>query len=370
MIYALSGGGILLHINGYASLPSSGKENEIAIITETAIPHYAIAAENPFLESVGGDDLLTSVETKSGYYGTNGSVSSQSSTNQEVYTELYTPVEYGKTYAIDYTLAASKSMWLAVCEYSGENFVQRLIPVNSVTGTVQAVTYTPSADTVTAVRLTWRTFGLECTVSMKTPIETVTKQDIENGTVWIKTGASDVSFFADRKQTLRIDPAEVYQYIDGAWMNKNAYAFQDGAWVQFWQEQLRLYWEGYENPICGGMSTAYGTKEADHISFRITSEGSGIEGRANTAEPVVLDPYKTLYAEVNGGDWRARTMYLGIRETVTGSFAASVQPASDWSGTEKVTLRLDVTDITGSYYCLVKNASSGVGNELHRMWLE
>ena len=54
------------------------------------------------------------------------------------------------------------------------------------------------------------------------------------GMVWIEVAAaSDVAFFADRKQQVRVYPASVFQYVSSAWVEKESFVYQGETWVQF-----------------------------------------------------------------------------------------------------------------------------------------
>ena len=56
----------------------------------------------------------------------------------------------------------------------------------------------------------------------------------DDGLVWIEVAAeSDVAFYADKKQYLRVYPKVVKQYISGAWSNRDAYIFQNNKWKLF-----------------------------------------------------------------------------------------------------------------------------------------
>lgn len=62
------------------------------------------------------------------------------------------------------------------------------------------------------------------------------------GVVWFKTGAlSPTPFNALKKNGLWVYPTTCQQYINGAWVTKEAKTYQDGEWVM-WMKAL--YWLG------------------------------------------------------------------------------------------------------------------------------
>lgn len=356
IIVRTGGGGdsLRLKIRGYAELPAEGDKNEIAIITETEIPHYALAAENPFLETIGGDDLLAGLETKAGYFGSNGSVSTQDGTNKEVYTEAYIPVEYGKSYTVKYSISASKSMWLAVCEYNGSTFVQRIIAINA-TGTEKTYEYTPSAETVTAVRLSWRTYGLETTVTFINPIEFVTKDDVDEGTVWIKVGASSpVAIWVDAEETVKTYPISAAQFVNGTWSPVTAKTYLDGEWEPW---RLMLYGRGVEYVPWAISVAVRGQKEADHLAMVWESSGAG-SCYIYTDEMVDLTNVKTLCIVFTKKNSSSLTLEVAEGQT-TGTVIASVKP--DVATTETLAT-LDVSAITGSYYIRLYSGLNSAGS--------
>ena len=65
------------------------------------------------------------------------------------------------------------------------------------------------------------------------------------GLVWIQTGtSSSVPFNALKKNTLQIYPTGAKQYVNGAWTNKAAYTYQNGALTQWSYERRYLYKNG------------------------------------------------------------------------------------------------------------------------------
>ena len=104
----------------------------------------------------------------------------------------------------------------------------RIEAVNSVTGTEQSGTYTPSAGTVRYVRLTWRTFGLENSVSFSGPVD-FTDPEEANGAVWFRTADySYADFNSLPSNQLQVYPVQCKQYVDEEWVELNCYIFKEG----------------------------------------------------------------------------------------------------------------------------------------------
>lgn len=54
------------------------------------------------------------------------------------------------------------------------------------------------------------------------------------GFIWVQTGGqSNVSFYADAGGCLKVSPKYVWQCVNGTWLGKESYIYQNGQWVQF-----------------------------------------------------------------------------------------------------------------------------------------
>lgn len=282
--------GLNFSVVRYASasaLPATADENTIAVITEHEITSWAFASKNPYVENIEVN-LIANATLGSGYITTSGTIASQTAANPEVYTEEYIPVRYGKTYTYNYTISATKSMWLAIVEYTGDKvFKQRLVSVNSVSGTSQTGTYTPSTSAVTSVRLSWRTFaGTECNV------EFVAKQidDSDNGAVWFYTAASSArEFNAIKENALYTYPVQAYQYIDCDLVSVDIQIYQNGEWHTF---ELILYKDGVFNTDVFGKVTHNGTIKANGsiLFYRY--------GELSHANYIDATPYSTFQYDI------------------------------------------------------------------------
>lgn len=191
----------------------------------------------------------------------------------------------------------------------------------------------------------------------------------ESGLVWIKVDSkSTAPIWADKKQTVLLYPVKALQYINDAWVDIDAYVYQNSEWVELSLPFLILYDNGYENPIAGEIveDSYAGTKYDTYIFVRITGTG---EGRVYTANKIDVTEYKTLHAIVSPGG--ALTINLGLRDTTTGSYSTKVSEAfsSQVAGVQHE-LKLSLEDVTGEFYIVAMSTSTSVGWNFYKLWLE
>lgn len=367
---SLSSAGLNFSVERCASadvLPVSAKENAIAVISDVEIPEWSFAYTNPFIvtEDV---DLLSNITLGEGYLSSSGEVTSQTAANPEVYTEGYIPVEYGKEYTYNYTVSATNSMWLAIVEYTDSYaFKQRLVPVNSVSGTSQTGVYTPSDSTVTAVRLSWRTFpDTECDVEF---IETIIVPP-EEGVVWFLADTSSiVEFNALKKNGVLIYPSICMQFVSGAWIYLNAYIYQNSSWVQFAED-----WDGYYfkdgdqcEDVTGGW-TITGAEDAGAIgeTLVVESDSASLVSEISTNNMVDLTDVDTIYYYSPNG--RGINYYGGYLQIYTETERVSqVNIVAAGQGS------IDVSSLSGKYYLKLftrgGNTGNGVGYcDISKIW--
>lgn len=273
MIFNMSGGGggdakLNFEVVGGTSAPASPKENTIWVNTSTTITSWVFSSNNPY---IGYQDvnLMDGMTLGNGFFSTSGSVSSQTATHMEVYTNEYIPVKYGTSYTWEYSLSTSQSMWLNIIEYTGNyTFNKQLLPVSYINGTYQTGTYTPSTSSVTAVRLSWSTFSdAACEVKFIEPDVMYTIEELEVGTVWISTGVSSpVEFNALKKNDIQVYPLNAKQYINNSWVDKTVLSYQNNKWAEW---ATYLYNTGDKCIDITGDWTAAGWK------WRNTTGGNG-----------------------------------------------------------------------------------------------
>lgn len=392
MCFLYGNGGVSLNfaVKKYASrdalLADAPKENTIGIVSDTQIKSHAFSATQPGL-TYEDADLMADVTLDNGYFSSSGTVSGASTANPELYTETYIPVSYGVNYEWEYTVSAVNSMWLAICEYTGDGHTfksPRIVAVNSVSGTSQKGVYTPSAATVTAVRLSWRTFpGATYTMSFIQP-NTPHETDVDDGLVWIETRTdSTVSFNALKKGVLQVYPVAVRQRVNAEWVDVDASIYQNSVWSNFWNGELFENGNQYTGTT-GGWPAASGTLVSSDPYLLYSAGGEKLiisSGRkvdiTNYSQLHVIGQARGDYS-VSGGV-SSRNTDFGIATAVTDSsvaFEAKLQLTKGYNSgiednnTEQV---LDISTISGKYYIAAAvdtttaHANANIG--IKKMWL-
>lgn len=241
-----SGNDLNFQVKTYASedalLAATPSENTFGIVTTKIIPGWSFSAMQPGL-AYKDVNILNGIGTVPGYLSSSGTISSQSSTNKEVTVDSYLPVEYGMTYNWTYNLSASKSMWFAISEYTGSEasykHKTRTTPVNAVTGTSKKGTYTPSASNVTAIKVSWRTFGDSACAVTFVEKDVPYSTGIADGYVWVKVGGSSIkSFNSLKKNELEVYPTGIKQYSGDSWSNCTNYLYQNSSWGRLLNGEL------------------------------------------------------------------------------------------------------------------------------------
>lgn len=185
------------------------------------------------------------------------------------------------------------------------------------------------------------------------------------GMVWIEVAAaSDVAFYADKKQQVKLYPKSVKQYVDGAWSSVDAYVYQGGAWVEFsssWNGELYYYGDEFES-VTGGWigraGAAIGThiiKGTDGITLK-SSESANMQ----TANKIDLSGFNTLSVVVT--DSTANWCYVGVTQNDEDYFNAG-DTSANWPKTTpyvkidgpvaSFTANLDVSGVSGLYTVVI-----------------
>lgn len=114
-----------------------------------------------------------------------------------------------------------------------------------------------------------------------------------SGKVWVEVAtASDVPFYADKKQTVRLYPVAVKQCDGSGWANVSAYIYQNG-WKQFSSEVVIVYEYGVVSSISD--FTSIGT-----FSDKKETADTGIYLAGNSAKRGGL-AYKTTPVQLRAG---------------------------------------------------------------------
>ena len=347
---------------GGTTEPVNPVENTIWINTDTEITNWFFSPSNPYV-AYKDVELMDDLSLGNGYITDAGAISSQSSSNPELYTEDYIPVKYGTTYNYEYTISETKKMWLAIVEYTGSyTFKVRNIVVNSVSNTRQTGTYTPSSSEVTAVRLTWRTFPntthtisfIECDVEY-------TVGEVNEGAVWISTEHNlPTKFNALKENGIHVCPSSARQYINGSWVKVGTYIYINGEQIPF-DNKVYLYNNGntYDDLTGGWVTDAWNNKGGAKSSPKLyVSSGSAASPAVvGTAEKINFTGFNVLhYTSPSGQNGKPYGGYLRLcTEQYYNSQVASAHITDAGDGT------LDISAIDGEYYVCLYALGGGHG---------
>lgn len=109
-----------------------------------------------------------------------------------------------------------------------------------ITGAANAVNLnvvqTTAIPTNTAVE---NTIAVVTNTAMTGWVLSADEPEQSSGFVWVQTGEnSKAAFYADTGCCLKVSPKYVWQFENGMWLMKDAYIYQNGAWVQFSNKML------------------------------------------------------------------------------------------------------------------------------------
>lgn len=194
------------------------------------------------------------------------------------------------------------------------------------------------------------------------------------GMVWISTGTSSrVTFNALKKNNITVYPMLPKQYVSGAWEDKEAKSYQNGAWAE-WVQPLYIFKAGEGalvtlNVSCGGgQSISYNN---DSIEWKIT--GGDQIGLIWATEAVNLEGYRTLNA-------RAKFSHVnGAQPTTIGFFADAPKDYYDALNKRYIAFASFTVESAGKVYSVpvpadVERAYIGCGGAgtgyVYDIWLE
>lgn len=188
----------------------------------------------------------------------------------------------------------------------------------------------------------------------------------EEGMVWITIGDSGSVKMSSPVggDWITVYPISATQVIGGAWVDKTAKSYQDGAWVSWIRY---LYNAGDECiDITGGWeawtTTAKVTKEADCISVYCTSDPGNNHGFAcGTVNPIDLSSVKEIQFKATATDSSYTALYgLGVCKTKNSSDKVAYKACI--GSTKNNVLTLDVSSLTGEYFICITSGTTTANN--------
>lgn len=198
----------------------------------------------------------------------------------------------------------------------------------------------------------------------------------ENGTVFLsEVSLSGVHFNAVKNNGLWLYLSSCMQYINNEWVTKTAYIYQKGAWIPF---KTYLYKNGEEfADITGGWnitnkSASNSIKNADHILMR----DSGNQNRGSILKSRdLIDVSASTLLCMTMSFTSSDSPTFGLTDKTTNdvdtfsnlaNYVAYVREACTANTTK--TLKVDVSELTGSYYVLYYKALAN--GSITEIWLE
>ena len=186
--------------------------------------------------------------------------------------------------------------------------------------------------------------------------------------------ASDVAFFADRKQTVKLYPKAVKQYVGGAWSNKEAHVYQNSAWVQFSYARLYVYNSGTEALEFTMSTQGSGTyvKNETSITLKSGTNASTSTAALATDTAISVANFTTLKARANITARNGGTCVLALRDSNNTDNVASIY----LEGTGEQTASVPIDDVTDGLYRVRFTCFNGgisgkyVNADLYEIWFE
>ena len=188
------------------------------------------------------------------------------------------------------------------------------------------------------------------------------------GLVWIEVAAaSDVAFYVDKKQRVKLYPKSVKQYVSGAWASVDAYVYQGGPWVEFssiWNGEIYKNGNQYES-LTGGWS-AYAQEngsvvfEDDRIALNFSVEGSN-RVLFSTNNKIDLTGYNSLVIKIDHttitNEW-GLWFFIANSKLTTNISASAIASIAVRAVGETV---LDISSFDGEAYVCFGNSQSRMG---------
>ncbi len=180
----------------------------------------------------------------------------------------------------------------------------------------------------------------------------------EEGMLWLRVkNSGSLSLNLLKKNGLRIFPAGVKQYVDGAWSAREAEIYTQGQWIHITGD-MYLIKNGLLTPEAGEMKTVA-------LALAAPSVGQG-DGTYNIATPGWVDGWATGCAYVEMGfdlsDYKAvsftGTAACGVANTSINLIVSSGAPSSSSNNSvaymglsgSYADARLDISALEGEHY--------------------
>ena len=380
------GGGLNFRVLGGTAAPSSPKESDIWVNTDTEVRGWLFGADDPDLldlttwaNEIG---VLNGTRSVSGnFYTLTANASGDCYTDFTSLSKANIPCTPGKTYIMQW-------------DHSGAYGDVYVFPGADLAGLVMTSAASGKLEYTAGEGVTFFTFRIgvrDANTSATYSNIRITEKDraFSPGSVWITTGASSsVPFNALKKNSIMVYPLSASQYIDGAWVKKSASMYKNGGWTVFSVVELYLYNTGDAcTADSGGWSLTSNTgqqamalsKGSSYMTVSSSWSGNytshstcGTGGKVNVTSfsklNIVYDFSASVTTRAGAGDAYANlTFGLGTSDTSVSS--ASVKGST---GTNK-TVSLDISSLKTSLYVVAQLKTYGqngnINLKIRKVWL-
>lgn len=179
------------------------------------------------------------------------------------------------------------------------------------------------------------------------------------GMVWIVTGTSSLSTLnVLKKNELLVYPIYLEQYTNGAFKDIEGAIYQNGKWYELILDTPYAYWvnkgvvnETYGKSLEVGTSTKFAFGNPGYFIHTLVG---GSSAYMRSAEKVDVSKAKTLVLKCE--DQTGGTVIVGLSSS---SSVTSLIASGEKVSTGKGVIRVDIEEITGSYYLVYKGIGSG-----------
>lgn len=174
------------------------------------------------------------------------------------------------------------------------------------------------------------------------------------GLVWLKTENSGVEINVGKKNSIVLYLSTAKLYTGGKWISVNGFAYVNAVWNQFAKEGIMVfdrtqqeYADINKNILAVRDEEYMSRKDADPYIQMTISGSSTITRGYQWKNPVDVTNYNTM--EVVGYSTKA-TNEAGLSPNLNNSRNEIVSAASQTFGTERSTMKIDISSLTGNMY--------------------
>lgn len=330
--------------------PASPKENTIWVDTDAEITGWQFASDDPNL--LDFNNWANNVEIWYGTKAVSGNSITLTANERDCHTGwqgesgiVPIPCVAGRTYILEW-------------EHSGADGLVYLFPSGQADNLVMTSAYNRKLELTPADGVTFFTFRVgvmeaNSTATYSNIRITEKERAFKPGSVWIQTGiTSTVAMNVLKKNSIQVYPISANQYVNGAWVAKNARTYQGGAWVDWIHPDIAKIYnlkEVRENGT-GGATVTIGKE----MVLTTTSAGSA-QGYVAfySAEKIDLTNYSKLTFKGSRSPF-GQSFMVGFRTANTrywnwGEYADDIAASVRVEPTE-ATYSVDVSSLNGSYY--------------------